>query len=343
MSIDQIKRKQIGGDNDSFINYIDTEISCYGFEDIIGQSLRIQKAKLIAQKAATSNTAVLITGESGTGKELFAHAIHRFSDRQDKPFVRVNCSCVPLELIEAELFGYEPGSFTGTDRRGKIGKLEYVRGGTVFIDEIGDMPLNTQAKLLRVLDEKEIVKIGAMQPRRVDFRLISATNKNLEEMVQSHKFRVDLLFRLNMFIIKPPSLREIKQDIPVIAGHFLKQLKISLPKKVKSISNDAMDGLLGYGWPGNVRELRNVVERAYVFCNGEEIGINDLPPALLKSRSTTSSQNGGCPLKEVLEKAERQAIMDALRRCKNNKKAAADLLGIHRTGLYQKMKKLQLH
>jgi transcriptional regulator with PAS, ATPase and Fis domain len=340
----QIKQKQINGDNDPIIKYIvDTEFSRYGFEDIIGQSAPIQKAKLIAKKAANSNAAILIIGESGTGKELFAHAIHRFSKRSDKPFVRVNCSCVPLELIEAELFGYEPGSFTGADKRGKIGKFEYANEGTIFLDEIGDMPLNMQAKLLRVLEEKEILKIGSNQPIHVDFRLISATNQNLEEMVKNNAFRLDLLFRLNVLMVKSPPLRDIKEDIPIMIKHFVLQLKNTIPGKIKGISNEAMEVLLNYNWPGNVRELRNVIERSYVVCNGEEIGINDLPTTLLDGNLNVSSADNFCTLKTSLEKAEKQVIIEALKRCKNEKKAAAQLLGIHRTGLYQKLKKYELN
>jgi len=339
----QIKQKELNGENDSFLKYVaDTEFSRYGFGDIIGQSEPIQKTKLIAQKAAISNAAILIVGESGTGKELFAHAIHRFSNRSAKPFVRVNCSCVPLELIEAELFGYEPGSFTGADKRGKIGKFEYANGGTIFLDEIGDMPLNMQAKLLRVLEEKEILKIGSNQPKHIDFRLISATNQNLDEMVKNQTFRLDLLFRLNVLLLKAPPLRQIKEDIPLMVRHFLKQLKNVIPKNVESISDEAMDALLNYDWPGNVRELRNSIERSYVVCGGEKIGINDLPSAVSECSLTPGSTKNFCSLKESLEKAEKEAIIAALERCNNEKKAAAELLGIHRAGLYQKIIKYDL-
>ena len=339
----QIRQKQINGENDSIFKYIvDTEFSRYGFEDIIGQSEPIQKTKLIAKKSAISNAAILIVGESGTGKELLAHAIHRFSNRSDKTFVRVNCSCVPLELIEAELFGYEPGSFTGADKRGKIGKFEYANEGTIFLDEIGDMPLNMQAKLLRVLEEKEIVKIGGNQPKNIDFRLISATNQNLDEMVKNQTFRLDLLFRLNVLLLKAPPLRQIKEDIPLMVNHFLKQLNNMIPKKIDRISDEAMDSLLNYDWPGNVRELRNSIERSYVVCGGEEIGINDLPSAVLECSLTPVFTENFCTLKESLEKAEKEAIIAALEICNNEKKAAAELLNIHRTGLYQKIKKYEL-
>jgi len=339
----QIKQKQINGENDSIIKYIvDTESSRYDFKDIIGQSEPILKAKSIAQKAAISNASVLIIGESGTGKELFAHAIHRFSNRSDQPFVRVNCSCLPLELIEAELFGYEPGSFTGADKRGKIGKFEYANNGTIFLDEIGDMPLNMQAKLLRVLEEKEILKIGSNQPKNIDFRLISATNHNLDEMVKNQTFRLDLLFRLNVLLVKSPSLLQIKEDIPLMVEHFLKQLKNVMPKKIESISGEAIDALLNYDWPGNVRELRNAIERSYVVCSGEEIGLNDLPSALFECNLNASSPDSFSRLREILEESEKQAIIAALKMCNNKKRAAAELLGIHRTGLYQKLKKYDL-
>ena len=343
-SFNQINQKEINGETDSIIKYIvDTEFSRYGFEDIIGLSAPIQKVKLIAQKAAISDASILIIGESGTGKELFAHAIHRFSNRSDKTFVRVNCSCIPLELIEAELFGYEPGSFTGADKRGKIGKFEYANKGTIFLDEIGDMPLIMQAKLLRVLEEKEILKIGSNQPKKVDFRLISATNQNLDEMVKNKIFRLDLLFRLNVLLVKSPPLRQIKADIPLMVKYFLKQLKNVMPKKIEGISEKAMDVLLNYDWPGNVRELRNIIERSYVVCEGEEIRLNDLPSALLECNINASSPDNFCTLRETMENTERQAVIDALKKCKNEKKAAAQLLGIHRTGLYQKIKKYDLN
>lgn len=339
----QIKQKQINGENDSIIKYIvDTESSRYDFKDIIGQSKPILKAKSIAQKAAISDASVLIIGESGTGKELFAHAIHRFSNRSDQPFVRVNCSCLPLELIEAELFGYEPGSFTGADKRGKIGKFEYANNGTIFLDEIGDMPLNMQAKLLRVLEEKEILKIGSNQPKNIDFRLISATNHNLDEMVKNQTFRLDLLFRLNVLLVKSPSLLQIKEDIPLMVEHFLKQLKNVMPKKIESISDEAIDALLNYDWPGNVRELRNAIERSYVVGGGEEIGLNDLPSALFECNLNASSPDSFSRLREILEESEKQAIIAALKICNNKKRAASELLGIHRTGLYQKIKKYDL-
>jgi transcriptional regulator with PAS, ATPase and Fis domain len=339
----QKSQKETNAENASILKYVvDTEFSRYSFEDIIGQSEPIKKAKLMARKTANSNAAILIVGESGTGKELFAHAIHRLSSRSDKTFVRVNCSCVPLELIEAELFGYEPGSFTGADKRGKFGKFEYANEGTIFLDEIGDMPLNMQAKLLRVLEEKEIVKIGSNQPKNIDFRLISATNQNLDEMVKNQTFRLDLLFRLNVLLLKPPPLRQIKEDIPLMVSQFIKQLKNMIPKKIDRISDEAMDALLAYDWPGNVRELRNVIERSYAVCGGEEIGRHDLPSSLLECSLNPLAPDNFCTLRDSLEKAEKEAIIAALERCNYKKTAAANLLGIHRTGLYQKIKKYDL-
>jgi transcriptional regulator with PAS, ATPase and Fis domain len=316
--------------------------SRYGFDNIRGESPLIKEAKEIAQQAAKTDSAVLLVGESGTGKELFAHAIHRDSRRKDGPFVRINCTSIPADLIEAELFGYEPGSFTGADRKGRIGKFEKANGGTIFLDEIGDMPMNLQTKLLRVLEENEIEKIGGA-PKRVDFRCIFATNCDLEKMLADKKFRLDLYYRMNVMKINLPPLRNMSEDVPVHAYNFMHRLKKEMPTKVDSISQDAMSCLTKYSWPGNIRELRNVIERAMITCKDNRIDVDDLPQLIIDRFDIPILQgNGSLLLKDRLATAERAIILDTLNRAEDNRTDAAKMLGIHRTGLHKKMKKYGL-
>jgi transcriptional regulator with PAS, ATPase and Fis domain len=245
-----------------------------------------------------------------------------------------------VELIESELFGYDPGAFTGAKKSGHIGKFEHAHNGTIFLDEIGDMPLNMQAKLLRVLQEKEITKIGSNIAINVDFRLISATNRNLPEMLGNCTFRSDLFYRINVLTLKVPPLRRIKADIPLMVESFLAKMSELVEKEVKSISDEAMEILQIYHWPGNVRELRNVIERSFVVCKGSQIRAKDLPQNIVHARNRlTLTAKKIQSLRETLEEAEKKAILEALRLTKNEKKSAAELLGIHRTGLYQKIKK----
>jgi transcriptional regulator with PAS, ATPase and Fis domain len=316
--------------------------SRYGFDHIIGQTQAIRNAKAMARKAAATDSPILITGESGTGKELFAHAIHRESPRKGRPFVRVNCSSIPGELFESELFGYEPGAFTGADKKGKIGKFELAQFGTIFLDEIGDLPLNLQIKLMRVLQEKEIEKVGG-HPQKIDFRIITATNRNLEDLMRKGEFRLDLYYRMNVINIKLPPLRELREDIPTLGLHLLTQLKKEIPKNIHSISTAAMNALMSHDWPGNTRELRNVIERALIVCNRDQIELEDLPPAVQKAGNTVQPASGPSgTLKEILNEAEKHAIVEMLKNSGNNRTDAACRLGIHRTGLYQKMKKHRL-
>ncbi len=317
--------------------------SRYGFHNILGESPLICKAKEIAQETAKTDSPALLIGESGTGKELFAHAIHRASRRKNGPFVRINCTSIPAELIEAELFGYEPGSFTGADRKGKIGKFERANGGTVFLDEIGDMPLHLQAKLLRVLEEKEIEKIGGAS-KRVDFRSIFATNSNLEKMIEDKKFRLDLYYRMNVMKIRLPSLRDMKEDISLHVHSFLQGLKREMPKRVDSISPEAMDCLIKYPWPGNIRELRNVIERALITSKGSCIEMGDLPESIIRPFANPPLPANASPLlKDRLAAAEKEIIVDTLKRSGENRTEAAKVLGIHRTGLHKKLKRYGLN
>lgn len=314
--------------------------SRYSFDNIIGQSEPLLNAKAMAEQAANSDAPVIISGESGTGKELFAHAIHQAGKRRDQNFIRVNSASIPAELIESELFGYEPGAFTGADRKGKPGKFELADKGTIFFDEIGDMPLNMQVKLLRVLQEKEIERIGGRQPRKIDFRFICATNRNIEKMLSCGEFRLDLFYRINVMNLTLPSLKTIQDDIPLFFNAFLTDLSAELKKKVKPVAPDAMLLLKNYGWPGNMRELRNIAERALIVSRGETVTLNDLPPVVRDGVEMPEERNQPLPmLKQTMAVAEKKAIIRALEMTANNRAAAAKMLGIHRTGLYQKMKK----
>jgi transcriptional regulator with PAS, ATPase and Fis domain len=315
----------------------------YTFDNIVGESAPMSRVKTLARQAAQVDSPAIITGESGTGKELFAHAIHQAGRRRDQNFVRVNCAAIPADLIEAELFGYAPGAFTGARRQGKIGKFELAHKGTIFLDEIGDMPPGMQVKLLRVLQEKEIERIGGTKPRCVDFRIISATNRNLEEMVGNGSFRMDLYYRLNVVNIDLPPLRAIREDIPRIFRHLAEKLSRNGGRRIETVVPAAREVVMAYNWPGNVRELRNVVERALIVCRDGRIELGDLPISLRScpaERPTGNTPAG--PLKQLMEQTERNAIVGALARTGNNRGKAAALLGIHRTGLYQKMKKYEL-
>ena len=318
-----------------------TYSSRYTFDDIIGETEAMRQTKALAQQSAGSNVPVLILGESGSGKELFAHAIHSCSQRNQKPFVSVNCTAIPNELIESELFGYDAGAFTGSLNKGKKGKFELSDKGTIHLDEIGDMPYLMQSKLLRVLEGGEIERVGGTKPKQVDFRLICTTNRPLEQMIKKGTFRLDLFYRINVITITIPALRTIRDDIPFMVRHFIKNLQKAGDYKVETISDKALKVLQSYEWPGNVRELKNVIERAIVFCPGNCIQPNDLPVALLQKKGTSDeSHSGAMPtLKEIKKISERQAVIQALQLTDNNKSAAAKLLGIHRTAVYQKIEK----
>lgn len=315
----------------------------YSFDNIIGASEPITKVKLLARQAAETDSSVVITGESGTGKELLAHAIHQVSRRKKNNFVKVNCSSLPNELIESELFGYEAGSFTGARKAGKPGKFELADKGTIFLDEIGDMPLQMQVKLMRVLQEKEVDRLGSNQSRNADFRVITATNRDLEKLIRDGAFRLDLYYRINVINIRMPALRDIREDIPLIFHYFMDKLSRCKRQPAKTVSSEAMELLTNYAWPGNVRELRNIAERAMIVCRGNQIDPKDLPLAVqTPSADKISRMNMSLSLKELMEETERCAILEALQKAGNNRVGAARLLGIHRTGLYQKMRKYGL-
>ena len=314
----------------------------YTFHSIITQDPKMEYLKKIGRAASQSNSTVLIRGESGTGKELFAQAIHKASYRKFGPFISINCAAIPKELLESELFGYEYGAFTGAKKEGKPGKFELASGGTILLDEIGDMPLEMQAKLLRVLEEKEFERVGGNKKIRLDARIIAATNENLEEAVRKGKFREDLYYRINVINIDIPPLRERKKDIPLLAEHLLENLCEELDTEKKRLKNKTIDILMEYDWPGNVRELRNVLERAITLSTGSEILPEHLPERMLKNNNRNDSFNKPKTLKEIVDEAEREAIRKALIEANGNKTFAAEILGIHRTALYKKMEKLGL-
>lgn len=314
-----------------------------GGDIIIGKSDPIQEVKSKALLTAKTNSNVLISGESGTGKEVIAYFIHKSSPRANQPFIKVNCASIPPDLFESELFGYEPGAFTGARSKGKAGKFEMAHGGTILLDEIGELPLAMQAKLLRVLQERTIDRLGGTQTVPVDFRLIAATNRDLSEMIKEDKFRIDLYFRINVFNIMAPSLREIKEDIPLIASHLLTQLKADITWGPSKVSKEAFELLKSYSWPGNVRELRNVMEKASIIAQGDTVLPADLPEQIRNPvqeiKETGELQLMG-NLKKILDETEKQVIDNVLHSVGGNKTAAAQVLGIHRTSIYDKLNKM---
>ena len=320
----------------------------YTFDSIVGVSNAFASLKEEALKAAANSFPVLITGESGTGKEMFAQAIHHASPRRIYPLVRINCSAIPRELIESELFGYSKGAFTGASRSGNPGKFELADHGSIFFDEIGEMPLEMQPKLLRVLEEKEFSRVGGTAVIRSDFRLITATNQNLQEMIPEKRFRMDLFYRLNVIPLHLPPLRERRDDIIPLARHLLKKLteEANLPEVL--IDPDAEKVLKNCDWPGNVRELQNVIERTLSSLEGNVIHVSNLPFYLHRKLAEIRDGHGILidkhhpSLKSVYGEAEKKAILHALNTTGSNKKKAADILGIHRTLLYKKMKKYNI-
>jgi len=315
--------------------------SKYTINHIVGKSEKMVELKSLALKAARTNAPVLLIGESGTGKELFAHAIHYASDRRTHPFIRLNCAAIPKDLLEAELFGYEPGAFTGAGNKGKPGKFELAHRGSIFLDEIGDLPLEMQPKLLRVLEEKEMERLGGTRLTKYDFRLIGATNQNLDKWVEAGKFRKDLYYRLNVIPIQIPSLRERKEDIPIIAEHLIQNINQDMGTHVKKISPEVLNIFQNYNWPGNVRELANILERIIYITEGDTIQFRHLP-FFLQSMKEGSTRLQPSLLRNLREDMEKEALIHAIRVSNDNKNRAAKLLGIHRTALYKKMKKLNI-
>jgi len=315
--------------------------SKYTINHIVARSERMVDLKGLALKAARTHAPVLLMGESGTGKELFAHAIHHASERGLYPFIRLNCAAIPKDLLEAELFGYEPGAFTGAGNKAKPGKFELANHGTIFLDEISDLPLEMQPKLLRILEDKVVERLGGTHLTKSDFRLIAATHENLEQGVEQGKFRKDLYYRLNVITIQIPPLRERPEDIPIIAQELIRMLNNDLGRNVARIAPEVMNIFLHYPWPGNVRELNNVLEGILYSMDGDTIQVHHLP-LFLQTLNGEGKKLTSTLLRRLKDKMERDALLQAIRMTKNNKKEAAKLLGIHRTALYKKMKKLNI-
>jgi transcriptional regulator with PAS, ATPase and Fis domain len=307
-------------------------------DSIIGVSRAMTALKRQAMKASATSLPVVITGESGTGKELFAQAVHNASPRRFHPFVRVNCAAIPRELFESELFGYDKGAFTGAKATGKPGKIELAHHGSLFLDEIGDLPLEMQPKLLRVLEEKDFERVGGTSLVKSDFRLLAATNHNLEAMLAENRFRSDLFYRLNVITLQIQPLRDRREDILPIARHLLQQIAHDCGLTEAALSSEAEEALMNYAWPGNVRELSNVLERAVHYAEHDRVDLSDLPRYLFQNdkRPNTSAPE---PLRHIQHSAEKEALRRALEAADFNKARAARMLGIHRSLFYKKLKK----
>jgi DNA-binding NtrC family response regulator len=318
----------------------------YQFENFIGDSKPIQKVFELIEKVADTDSTVLITGESGTGKELIAKAIHYNSYRRDNPMVVINCGAIPEELLESELFGHEKGAFTGAHKM-RVGRFELANGGTIFLDEIGDMSPNLQVKLLRVLQEQKFERVGGTRTLEIDVRIIAATNKNLINAVNRGSFRQDLYYRLNVIPIRVPPLRYRKSDIPLLIDFFFKRIEPRKRNGINGFSSKAEDALVAYDWPGNVRELENMVERMSILANGDKIELEDVPDSIkgkgakIESIEVTIPKDG-IVFDQAVEEYERKLILEALNETNWVKTKAAKLLNINRTTLIEKMKKKKL-
>ncbi len=314
---------------------------------LVGNSNAIKKILALIDKVSKANSTVLVTGESGTGKELVARLIHEKSPRNSKPFIPVNCAAIPSELLESELFGHEKGAFTGATYS-RPGRFELANGGTIFLDEIGDMPLHLQVKILRVIQERTFERIGGIKPVKVDIRVIAATNKNLEQEVKEGRFREDLYWRLNVVPIGIPPLRERKEDIPILCNFFINKYASSFGYKIE-LSAEVIETFLNYHWPGNVRELENLIERLYVLNEGGKISVDDLPEKIKYSENKFNRElipeelnpfSSGIDLNEMIREYEKKLILHALNVNNWIKSRAAKYLNINRTTLIEKMKRL---
>lgn len=319
----------------SYIQDIDRSVK-YSLEDLLGASKEIESLKEKVKMIASSDISVLIRGESGTGKELFAHSIHQLSNRSHQPFVKINCGAIPENLLESELFGYEEGAFTGAKKGGKKGKFQLADGGTLFLDEIGDMPMNMQVKLLRVLQEGEVESVGSTEPISVDVRIIAATNRPLEKMMDEKRFRQDLFYRINVIPFLIPPLRERMEDIPVLLDYFIKKITKKSGKRISQVDEEVIELLNQYSWPGNIRELENVIEASIHLTNDEIISLDSLPDYLKES---SVYPVGTKKLKEILEQTEKKVLLQSLNKYNNDKLEAAKALGISKSSMYEKLKK----
>jgi two-component system response regulator AtoC len=325
------------------INYFRSQVESVGFDHIVGKSKKMRKTYELISKVTRNDATVIITGESGTGKELVARAIHYNSPRKDKPFVVLNCAVIPENLVETELFGYEKGAFTGADTS-KLGKFELANEGTIFLDEISGLRLDMQAELLRVLQEKEIERVGGIKTIKIDVRIICATNIDLKQAVVDNKFREDLYYRLNVVPIYLAPLRERKEDIPLLVEHFLKTYNKRFRKDIKGVAKQAMGHLVNYSWPGNIRELENIMERLVVLADNQIIQADDLPfDIFLDGRCKIDSfKDKGTPLKQARDNFEREYILAILEKVGWNQTETAKVLGIHRNTLMIKLEQLEI-
>ena len=319
--------------------YLEDEIrSELNFEEIVGNSEALRRVLKQVETVAPTDSSVLIYGETGTGKELIARAVHNLSPRSSNAFVKLNCAAIPTGLLESELFGHERGAFTGAITQ-RIGRFELANRGTVFLDEIGEIPLELQPKLLRVLQEREFERLGSTRTLRTDTRLVAATNRDLESMVSEQKFRADLFYRLNVFPIRVPPLRERPEDIPLLVRHFVQQFSRRSNKNIESISSDTMKALVRYDWPGNIRELQNVIERAVIVSAGSvlNVAIDDVRPR------GNAERGSGTDMRTMLEETERRQILNALEQSRwivSGPNGAAAALGMKRSTLQSRMQKL---
>jgi DNA-binding NtrC family response regulator len=331
-----IKQKSLMDENEQLKQKLQDR---YKFQNVIGKSKKMQELFELIESVAASEANILIQGENGTGKELIANAIHYNSKRSKGPFIKINCAAIPKDLIESELFGYKKGAFTGATMD-KEGLFEMAEGGSLLLDEIGEMPPYLQTKLLRVLQEREYRPIGSDRIVRVDFRLICATNIDLDAALRDGKLREDLYFRINTITLRVPPLRERTEDIPLLCEHFLEKYRQRHQRGVKTIAPAAYHVLIRHRWPGNVRELENVIERGVLVAKGSEITVNDLPESLRTENATTTEFV--IPPHRTLAEIERMAILQTLQRTNWNKQEAAQILGLYRPTLYSKMKKHEI-
>jgi len=305
-----------------------------GYHGILGKSTRVQNLFAMIDNVAQSDTPVMIQGPSGSGKELVARAIHRESSRRDKPFIKVNCAALNENLLESELFGHVKGAYTGADKT-RVGRFEAAHGGSILLDEIGDIPLSIQVKLLRVLEDKRIERVGDHRSIPVDVRIISATNKNLEKLIAAKQFREDLFFRINVFPLQCPSLAERREDIPLIAQNFIRRNAAASGKKILGLTPEALEKMSLYAWPGNVRELRNAIEYAFVLCPSGAVGTAHLPSKIVSAGETVTPE---CRLDDA-GLVERSRLIQVLREAGGNQSAAARQLGVSRVTVWKRMKK----
>jgi DNA-binding NtrC family response regulator len=327
-----LEHKQVLNENIALRQQLSQQFGCTEF---VGVSSKIMNVFELLEKVIPTRSNILMLGESGTGKGLIAELVHCNSQRKDKPFISINCSAIPENLLESELFGYRKGAFTGasSDKKGLVVMADQ---GTLFLDEIGDMPLSLQAKILKVLESGEVLPIGDTKLQFVDVRIIAATNQNLEELINEGKFREDLYYRLNVIEVKIPPLRERREDVDVLVRHFIDKYSKENNKKVTGIVSEALEVLLNYSWPGNIRELSNVIERAVVLAGGEKIGIGELPERIKKRGALAATHS----LKDKIDYFEKKIITDALEASEWNKEETAKKLGVDLATLYRKIKKL---